>query len=205
MSYEGVRAEVARKFANEWRYRTGTITTHEGTIAVEAVTLPEFSDLDVGLPIFAQGIATGAMIRSVDTGPTHANMSAASTADGTVDAILGYPVVAENQPFPGGKEPTIPWARYSVRPAANVSRTVDASMSQVVGLVWLQIFVPEMWGTKHATAMADEMERLFAETRIIYGNGLIRFERAELSMDAPNNGWQQWKVTVRYRDDVIHS
>jgi hypothetical protein len=114
-----------------------------------------------------------------------------------------FPIVAENQPFPGGRQPSGPWARYSIRPAANITTVVDATSRQIVGLVWLTMFIPEMGGVRPATLMAEAMEEMFAEKRIVLSDGLLRFERAELAPDGvTTDGFSQWRCTVRYRDDA---
>ena len=113
-----------------------------------------------------------------------------------------YPMVAEGQAFPGGTQPSGPWARFSIRPAANVITTVNAASNQIVGLVWLQIFLPEETGTRAAFVMADILAGIFEQKRGNTSTGsLLRFDQVELAPAGGSDGWAMWRATVRFRED----
>ena len=133
---------------------------------------------------------------------TRAAIASRIEAQWPSSVAAAYPIVSENQPFKGGVQPSGPWARYSIRPAANITQDISNHSRQIIGLVWLQIFVPENDGVRPAMLMADAMETIFAEQRIIDANGLIRFERAELQPAGVDSGLAQWSCLVRYRDDL---
>jgi hypothetical protein len=117
-----------------------------------------------------------------------------------------FPVVAQNQPWPGNakKQPDKPWGRVSVRLASSRDTSVDAKARRVAGLIWLQIFVPEDKGSIVAQKMGDELERLFGRKTIAESGETIRFERAVTDyVGKGGDGWDQHRSTVGFISDAV--
>lgn len=111
------------------------------------------------------------------------------------------PVEYENLHF---KPPEgAPWCRFSIQWGERDSVAVGGTRKRQVGILSLQIFMPETGGTKAATVATDKLAEIFDSAQIVAGPGLVvTFDQVGGPEQAgTRTGYQQQNAAVSFYVD----
>lgn len=107
--------------------------------------------------------------------------------------------------YPGQKwvQPTSgKWASLSLQLGDRDSAAIGAARVRQVGVVTLQIFVPEGEGTAPGYKAADHFGSFMDAAQLVPATGLvITFEHAGVSGPFPSGTFQQLNATIPFRVD----
>jgi len=115
------------------------------------------------------------------------------------------PVKYENRNFTPPVNST--WVAFSIRSGRVAEAAISSIMPRGVGLVYLQIFLPENAGTLLAREMADRLADVFDNWHYVYAattnypRGDFWFKRVEVVPTGPRDGWTQWNASVEFKHD----
>lgn len=115
------------------------------------------------------------------------------------------PVKYENRNF----TPPVnqPWVSFSIRSGRVAEAAISAIMPRGIGIVYLQIFLPENAGTLIAREMTDRLADVFDNWHYVYAattnypRGDFWFKRVEVAPAGIRDGWTQWNATVEFKHD----
>lgn len=116
---------------------------------------------------------------------------------------VAFPVQFENVTF---RQPTgEPWGRFSIRLGDRSNASVGTTHKRTVGLVYLQVFVPENRGTKPATELADRFAAAFDDRELTTDGGtMVQFRSASSeTIGLTGEGWHQTNLSVPFWADRI--
>jgi hypothetical protein len=100
-----------------------------------------------------------------------------------------------------------PWVAFTIRSGRVVDAAISTIMPRGIGIVFLQIFLPENAGTVIAREMADSFADVFDNWHVVYPpsppypRGDFWFKRVEFNAQPPRDGWLQWNVTIEFKHD----
>jgi hypothetical protein len=115
------------------------------------------------------------------------------------------PVKYENRNF----TPTVnePWVAFTIRSGKVADAAISSIMPRGIGIVFLQIFLPENAGTSLARQMADNFADVFDSWHTTYPangkypQGDFWFKRTEFTAVPQREGWLQWNVSIEFKHD----
>lgn len=108
----------------------------------------------------------------------------------------------EGQPF---VQPTTPWISLSILSGAGRQASLGSSqpLHRFVGVIQIDVFVPENTGTNTARQYADTLSTIFRRAQFSYGSsGVITCETPSVQPGPPEAGWNRLIVSTPYRRDV---
>jgi hypothetical protein len=125
--------------------------------------------------------------------------------DGWVPRYPNVAVSYENRPF----TPPInePFVAFTIRSGKVADAAISTIMPRGIGVVFLQIFLPENSGTLLARQMADSFADVFDQWHTVYPanppypRGDFWFKRAEFTPQAQRDGWLQWNASIEFKHD----
>jgi hypothetical protein len=101
----------------------------------------------------------------------------------------------------------VPWVGFFIRSGKVAEAAISAVMPRGVGIVYLQIFLPENTGTLIARQYADAFADVFDNWHTIYpasGNypqGDFWFKRVNVAELPVKEGWLQWNCSIEFKHD----
>ena len=99
------------------------------------------------------------------------------------------------------------WASFSIRSGRVGEAAISSIMPRGIGIVYLQMFMPENAGTLIAREMADRFADVFDNWHYVYAattnypRGDFWFKRVEVVPVGQRDGWLQWNATVEFKHD----
>ncbi len=114
-----------------------------------------------------------------------------------------FPVAFENVKF--SQPANEPWGRFSIRFGKRENASVGTDHKRTLGLVFLQVFIPESKGTKPANDAADRMATAFDDKELETTDGeTIQVRTVELDpIGMTGEGWHQTNLVVPFWADKI--
>lgn len=100
-----------------------------------------------------------------------------------------------------------PWVGFTIRSGKVAEAAISSIMPRGIGLVYLQILLPENAGTLIARQYADVFADVFDNWHVVYAarppypQGDFWFKRVEVTPSAPRDGWLQWTASVEFKHD----
>lgn len=122
-----------------------------------------------------------------------------------VPRFPGLAIKYENRNFI--PEPNQPWVGFFIRSGRVAEAAISAIMPRGIGIVYLQIFLPENTGTLIARQYADAFADVFDNWHATYSasseypQGDFWFKRVEVVMLPQKEGWLQWNCSVEFKHD----
>lgn len=112
------------------------------------------------------------------------------------------PCAYDNQPFSNPKESA--WARFHIVEGDRTNAAVGVDFQRSVGVIYLQIFVPENGGTKPATDCGDKLASIFDNAD--FGPAGLQIICRTVSLRRigkhAEGGWMQHNAQVNYQADA---
>jgi Bacteriophage related domain of unknown function len=121
-----------------------------------------------------------------------------------VPKFPNVPVKYENRNFtPPDNQP---WVSFSIRSGRVAEAAISAIMPRGIGIVYLQIFMPENAGTMIGRQLADGLADVFDNWHYVYAattnpRGDLWFKRVEVVPQPIRDGWVNWVASVEFKHD----
>jgi hypothetical protein len=122
-----------------------------------------------------------------------------------VPKFPSVPVKYENRNFTPPDNAT--WVAFSIRSGRVAEAAIGGIMPRGIGIVYLQIFMPENAGTMIGRQLVDGFADVFDNWHHVYapvGNyprGDFWFKRVEVVPQPIRDGWVNWVASVEFKHD----
>lgn len=117
-----------------------------------------------------------------------------------------FPVVFDNHNLNEAGEA---WGRFSITYGENTPAAIGADHTRTLGIINLQVFIPEGQGTKPANLAADRLQSVFRFQRFTATEGSAKaYIEFEHGADGPTpkgtkEGFAQFNISARFRADEL--